>query len=316
MTVVTKIICKAVLLLLAPLYVYGTPVQDGPMTYIYNGPESGSDIRYRYHWSVLRAALDATANKWGAYTLRPSPFMNESRQIVEMQSARGLINTMVLDTTAELERRLLPVRIPVDKGLLGYRVFLIRKTDQGNFSKVQTLDDLRQFRIGQGSDWSDTSIFRAAGFTVITGHTYEGLFSMLEAGRFDAFGRGVTEVLPELAGFRVRAPSMTVERNLLLYYPMPVYFWFPKTEDGARRAERVEEGMRIILAQGTLDKLFMAEYAVTLKRLNLRDRRLLKMENPLLPNGNPFASTDWLFEPTRQENRGRNDSGEPARRGK
>lgn len=288
-----------VLLLAVSMQARGANVPDLAMTYIYNGPESNGDTRYRYHWSVLKAALEATAKKWGSYTLKPAPFMNESRQVLEMQSKRGLINTMVLDTTAMLEQRLLPVKIPVDKGLLGYRVLLIRKTDQDRFSKVQSIDDLRHFSIGQGADWSDTAIFRAAGFNVVTGKAYEGLFGMLEAGRFDAFGRGVTEVLPELTEFSSKAPSMTIESDLLLYYPLPVYFWFPKTEEGTQRAMRVEEGMRIILAQGTLDKLFMSEYADTLKKLNLKQRRLLKIDNPLLPNGNPAFNKAWLFDPTR-----------------
>lgn len=290
-----RILFKIVLLLLVSMHVHSAPA---PMTYIYNGPESGSDIRYRYHWAVLKAVLDVTEKKWGAYTLTPSPFMNESRQVVEMQSARGYINTMVLDTTTELEQRLQAVRIPVDKGLLGYRVFLIRKADQSKFHKVQTLDDLRRFNVGQGTDWSDTLIFRAAGFTVITGNTYEGLFGMLEAGRFDAFGRGVTEVLPEVSDFGNKAPSMVIESDLLLYYPMPVYFWFPKTEDGYRRAARVDEGMRMIIAQGTLDKLFMAEYSDTLKKLNLKNRRLFKIDNPLLPKGDRIVNKAWQFDPT------------------
>lgn len=289
----------AALLLAVSIHAQSATVPDLSMTYIYNGPESKGDTRYRYHWSVLKAALDATAKKWGTYALKPAPFMNESRQIVEMQSKRGLINTMVLDTTATLEQRLLPVKIPVDKGLLGYRVLLIRDINQANFSRVQTIDDLRRFSIGQGSDWSDTAIFRAAGFNVVTGKAYEGLFGMLEAGRFDAFGRGVTEVLPELAAFSSKAPSMTIENELLLYYPLPVYFWFPKTEEGAQRAMRVEEGMRTILAQGTLDKLFMAEYADTLKKLNLKQRRLLIIDNPLLPKDNPPFNKAWLYDPTR-----------------
>lgn len=297
MRIVVKL--GAALLLAASMHAQSANALEPSMTYIYNGPESSGDIRYRYHWSVLKAALEATAKKWGAYALKPSPFMNESRQVLEMQSKRGLINTMVLDTTAALEQRLLPVKIPVDKGLLGYRVLLIRKIDQDRFSTVQAIDDLRRFSIGQGYDWSDTAIFRAAGFNVITGKSYEGLFGMLEAGRFDAFGRGVTEVLPELAEFSSKAPSMTIESDLLLYYPLPVYFWFPKTEDGTRRAMRVEEGMRLILAQGILDKLFIDEYADTLKKLDLKHRRLLKIDNPLLPKNNPPFNKAWLYDPTR-----------------
>jgi hypothetical protein len=43
----------------------------------------------------------------------------------------------------------------------------------------------------------------------------------------------------------------------------------------------------------------MAEYADTLKKLNLKQRRLLKIDNPLLPKDNPPFNKAWLYDPTR-----------------
>lgn len=270
-----------------------------PMVFVHNGMESPSDIRYSYHWQVLRAALDATAAQWGPYELRPAPFMNETRQIAELQKPDGLLNTMVLDTTRELEEKLTPVRLPIDKGLLGYRVFLIRKGEQERFNSVRTLDQLRQFSIGQGADWSDTRILQQAGFPVVTGYSYEGLFGMLNHRRFDAFGRGAVEVQGEMTTFGKQYPNMAIEKNLLLYYPLPVYFWFGTDTAAQERARRVEQGMRLIQASGSFDRLFKAEFSGLVQSLNLKGRRLFKIDNPLLPESSKEIDKRWFFEPTK-----------------
>ena len=224
-------------------------------------------------------------------------YMTESRQIAEMKSPSGRINTLILDSTSELERNLIPVKIPIDRGLLGYRVFLIRSEDQAKFDTVMTLADLRRFSIGQGSDWSDVAIYKAAGFKVVEGATYESLFPMLMGKRFDAFGRGVTEVLDELKSNREIFPSMAIEKELLLYYPMPVYFWFPQTDVGRRCAKRVEDGMKLLVGNGTLDRMFRESYAPLIKELDLKKRRLFKIENPDLPPDQPFKDARLWFDP-------------------
>lgn len=275
----------------------GAPSPDG--VFIYSASESSTDHRYDYHWAVFKAALEATRSKFGSYTLTKVEPMTEARAISEIMSPSGQINTMVLDSTSQLERDLLPVKIPVDKGLIGYRVFLIRDQDQSRFSRVKTLDDLRKFSIGQGKDWSDVAIYERGGFHVVKSTSYEGLFDMLAAGRFDAFGRGVTEVLPELEEHKGRLPSLSIEKSVLLYYPMPFYFWFPKNDWGTRNARRVQEGMQIIVANGTLDKMFTSQFDPVIKALQLKGRTLLRIPNPDLPPEQPFGNERYWFNPLR-----------------
>lgn len=265
--------------------------------FIHSGPESANDRRYDYHWRVLQAALDATQDQYGPYVISRGDSMSESRQIRELSIGSGKLNTLVLDATTTLEQRFQAVKIPIDKGLLGYRVFLIRAENQPRFSAVKTLDDLRQLSMGQGQNWSDVSIYRAAGFTVTTGSSYEGLFKMLMAKRFDGFGRGVSEVLGELSAWQPTYPQMAIERELLLYYPLPVYFWFERTVEGSLRRQRVEEGMRILVANGELERLFNAEYASTIQALQLGKRRLLTIPNPNLPPDQPFDNQAYWFTP-------------------
>jgi ABC-type amino acid transport substrate-binding protein len=216
-----------------------------------------------------------------------------------MQKDNGLINTMVLDSTAELERDLIAVKVPVDKGMLGYRVFLIRAEDQPRFSAVRTIDDLRKFTMGQGSDWSDVAIYKSAGFNVVGATRYASLFDMLMHGRFDAFGRGVAEVVDELAAHQKKYPDMAIEQTTLLYYPMAVYFWFPKTSEGKLHAKRVTEGMAMIAKNGTFDRIFKEQYGPLLSQLQIKKRRIFRIPNPTMPPNQPFEAPSLWFDPLR-----------------
>src|SRR6059036_175144 len=106
------------------------------MTYVYHPPESSLDVRYLYHWEILRTALEKTKPKWGAYRMAPSALMTEQRQAFELKNATGRLTVMYLSTTPEFEKTLIPIRIPVDKNLGGYCVFLIRKGEEGRFAAV------------------------------------------------------------------------------------------------------------------------------------------------------------------------------------
>src|SRR6185503_16229262 len=121
-----------------------------PMRYVIHRRESESDVRYVYQWKVLEAALEKTRAAYGPYELALSPtlFMTEQRQAAELRRGSDKLTVMYLSTTPELERDLVPVRIPVDRGLGGYCVFLIRRENQPFFDAARSLDDLRRLKIG------------------------------------------------------------------------------------------------------------------------------------------------------------------------
>jgi hypothetical protein len=194
---------------------------------------------------------------FGPYQVKVSPFsMSETRMLSEMEGNSGSLDVIVHGSVTEYEGRLRTVRIPLDKGLLGYRVFLIRAERQADFDKVRTLDDLRRFSIGQGAEWQDVQILRHSGFAVETGPTYERLFAMLDAGRFDGFSRSVLEIGDEYRQFRPRYPAMAIETHVLLYYPLTRYFYVTNRPAGALLAQRIETGLERLIGNGTFDKIF------------------------------------------------------------
>jgi hypothetical protein len=237
--------------------------------------------------------------------MMPSEFMTEQRQAFELKNATGKLTVMYLGTMPDFERSLIGIHIPVDRNLGGYCIFLIRKEDQNKFDAIQTLDELRSFRYGLGLGWLDVQILEKNRFKVVTGSSYEGLFEMLINRRFDIFLRAAVEVLDEYDTRNQKLPDMRIEKNLLLYYPLPMYFWFPKTDEGRRLAARAEEGMRQMIADGTYDRIFDEYQGWKIKRLRLRERRIFRIDNPLLGPETPFADKRLWFDPQTYKPRGR-----------
>jgi ABC-type amino acid transport substrate-binding protein len=267
------------------------------MTYVYHAPESKLDVRYEYHWEILRTALEKTTPKWGPYRMVRSEFMTERRQALELKNATGKLTVMYLSTIPDFEQNLIPIRIPVDKNLGGYSVFLIRKNEQRRFASVRSIAGLRKFTFGLGLGWIDVDILKAAGLPVVTGSSYDGLFEMLARKRFDVLLRASTEVLDEYDRRKKLLPDLHIEERLVLYYPLPMYFWFSKTPEGKRLAARAEEGMRMMIADGTYDRIFDKYQRRKIERLGLKSRAIIRISNPFLGPAVPYSDKRLWFDP-------------------
>ena len=239
------------------------------------------DSRYDYEWAVLRAALEATKAQYGPFDMqRTATPMSPQRAEHELRTRGGHINILVRATSPELESQLLPVRLPVDRGLLGYRLLLIRRADQPLFARIKTVADLAQLRAGLGQGWLDVAIFRQAGIPVVEGNTYAGLFTMLDAGRFDFFSRSLDEATRELDERQDQLPRMAIEQTLLLHYPMARYFFLRRDAEGELLARRITAGMEAMLKDGTLNTLFQRYKGDLIRRAHTGRRRVITLPAP------------------------------------
>jgi len=265
-----------------------------PMDYCYGYFDvSGNHDNYVY--ALLDEALRRTAGKWGPYDLRTVAEVPRNRQIRELETGSGGITFAVLGTAHDIGKHLRPIPIPVDKGLEGYRLLLVRRADQPRFSSVHASADLKPFIFGQNFTWDDVDVLRANGLAVQTGDDFDGLFQMLNRGRFDAFPRGVGEIGREFLEYSQHDPGLAIEKDLVIHYPLPIYFWFPRTPEGDKRADRLEEGLRAMLADGGFDALFWKYHRAVLQGLGLAHRRVLELDNPFLPSETPLSDSHlWL----------------------
>src|SRR5581483_11043806 len=98
----------------------------------------------RYPAQLLSLCLRKTGED---FTLQSASgahaWISQERAILEVKKGVSIDVTWTM-TSRELEKTLLPIRIPIDRGAGGWRVFLIDKDNQSTFDQVKTLDDLKK----------------------------------------------------------------------------------------------------------------------------------------------------------------------------
>jgi len=243
-------------------------------------PLSNNDVRSYYYIDLLKAVLAKTEAEYGPATLQKAKVRIKQSRAVQLVRDKAGLDIMWTMTSVDREEQLLPIRIPLQKGLLGHRIFIIRDGEQAKFDTVANMAELSALRAGQGHDWPDTEILRHNQLTVQTSPDYGGLFRMLEAGRFDYFPRGVAEPFQEVEN----RPDMglTIENKILLKYPAPIYYFVSKSNP--QLAQRLEAGLRKMIDDGSFHEFFINHDAIKpiLKQANISGRKTFELDNPLL----------------------------------
>ncbi|HEY0893500.1 MAG TPA: diguanylate cyclase, partial [Cellvibrio sp.] len=188
----------------------------------------------------------------------------------------GKVDLMWAATDRDIENKLQPVRIPLLKGLLGHRIFLIHKNDQAKFDRVKTFADLQNLKLGQGTTWADTKILEANKLTVVKTNKYPSLLYMLDGNRFDAFPRGVQEPWTEVNS--IPGLELEVEKRIMLVYKMPFYFFVSKNNQ--KLAKDLELGLNRAIADGSFDKAFFSDPAIrtAVEKADLKNRLVFQLE--------------------------------------
>jgi len=268
--------------------------QASNKTIIYAKPESVKDQRHKYFVKLLNLALGKTNSQFNTIKLKAtSRPMQQGRAIMELTLNRG-VDVVWVVTSQKREQQLLPIRIPLLKGLLGYRVAIIRAADKEKFAQVSSVKILRKFTAGQGHDWPDTKILAANHIDVVTSSTYNGLFDMLETKRFDFFPRGVTEAWQELA--MQKKTKLIIEESILLYYPSPIYFFVNKMNKPL--AERIEKGLKLSIDDGSFEQLFVSfpEHKKMFASIKIKQRKIIRLQNPLLSPLTPLDNKKLWYQ--------------------
>jgi len=249
---------------------------------------------HRYCYGLLQLALKYHGDKY-SLTSRNDAMQAQAREVQDLND--GKISVIWIATSTDFEEQLIPVRVPLYKGLLGHRIFIIHKNEQYKFDQVKTLDDLRTIPMGQGRGWTDTAILQSNAMKVIVAAKYESLFYMLDGGRFAAFPRGVHEPWSEIAS----RPNLelTVEQKLMIVYKMPMYFFVAKVD--RELAKDLETGLLMAIEDGAFDRYFFESPMIrdVLEKANMRGRKIFELQNPLLPPQTPLDKKKLWFDPSR-----------------
>lgn len=250
-----------------------------------------NDPNGAYAVSMIKLALDHMDTKYNVNVGTEN--MTQARANEEVKN--GKLDLIWTTTDKATEEELEPIRIPLFKGLLGCRIFIINKKNQHKFDQVKTFEDLKKLTFGQGKTWADGKILEANGLTVIKTYKYDNLFFMVDGDRFDAFPRGVHEPFGEIE----KRPNLNlgVENSILLIYKMDLYLYTRK--ENRKFAKELEAGFNKAIADGSFDQLFYSSPQVKdiMEKANMKNRKVFYLENPTLHKDTPLDRKELWADP-------------------
>jgi len=262
----------------------------GPVKIVY--PNLNGSGKGQLGFQVLQLALTKAGQPFELEFLeRPA---NPSAVLDFLRT--GTIDIFDSGTSAAFEQEFLPIYLPIDRGLNGWRLFIVRKERAADFARVKGIEDLRRLTFGQGSGAPDIKVLEHAGLHVVTASTWPLLFPMLENGRFDAIPLGVNEVYGFLDRYRSTAPSATVESHVLLIYPFGRLFFVRRDRPDLR--DRVERGLKAAFDDGSFQALFARQPSLVeaLANADLKSRVAIRIGNPLMTGRFGQIPGKYFFE--------------------
>lgn len=217
----------------------------------------------------------------------------------------GTLDMFFALSKPEYEEEFQAIYFPIYRGLLGWRLAIVREHDRDLFKNTKSLSDLRHFQAGQGALWGDTKILESNQLPVVKEHKYLNLFRMLEAERFDYFPRGIAE--PWLEIEREKSLNLTVDPHIVLRYTAPFYFFVRKSD--TQLASEVEAILESMLADGSFMQLYYQneEIRMAFSLAHLDRREIIQLKNPHLSEKTPtdrpelWVSKEELLQRSRNE---------------
>lgn len=241
---------------------------------------NNTSINEDYYLAVITAALKATEPSHGPFKLMYAQEQISSERKHDLLILGDKINVdrLVGFPTLDGPRKgLIRVGTPILNGFMGYRILLIRTENQTRFSAIKTLDELRKLSMGFGKGW-EGHVYKYNGFSVAEALTMPMLLKMLAGKRYYFVPLSAIEIDDTYEIDGVQVSSIAPEKSLLIYMPLPVYFYVSPSEP--ELADRLTLGLNYLKASGQMEKIFHEYFGERLKRLNLSSRRLIELENP------------------------------------
>lgn len=257
----------------------------------YPGPLYEGDERHKYPEALLKLALEKTGVRY--------EMVSSSRLKYQSKALRQLrenleVNVVWSMTDRQREEDLLPIRIPIAKGLIGWRVLLTHKNKPFYSKTLSNIADLLVYSPVQGIDWPDTKILQANGFNVLGAQNHSEAASLISRQQADFYPRSVIEALAELNEDGAD-PDIRLKEGIALQYRAAMYFFVNKRN--VTLARLLEVGLQRAIEDGSFDELFYQHHTDMFERIDLENITYFELDNPLLPINTPVYETKYWYVP-------------------
>lgn len=244
-------------------------------------------------YAVLELALDKSGLDYSVSVDKRSVNQNRAKVMVES----GELDVFDIGFHKKLEKKLLPVYLPLEMGLLGWRIPIVHRDTEKELQSVKDLYELTQFTVGQGQGWGDIPILEDAGFKVVTASKIENLIRMADGKRFDLFPLGAVEVYQFLEKFGINSKNLVVNSNVTIVYPYGRFFYVNKGNKPLANA--IKLGMEQALSDGSLIRLLEKHpfSKDAFGQAKLSSRLKLYIKSPETEESFKQIDERWWFKP-------------------
>lgn len=215
----------------------------------------------------------------GDYEFVASEPLNSSEAFKALEA--GNIDIFVGGISTNREVHANPVYVPLDRGLLGYRICLTNKNKPLNVSFQTPMYLIQEtIRVGILENWIDTKVYQENGFKVFSGGSYASLTSMLKNEVFDCFSRSVNEINSEALITQVQEKSagqIEVDNKLIFIYPSANFIF--TSSSNKKLHESLSIGIGRAIENNSYFDIFNEHYAEILLKYGIYERKLIFMSN-------------------------------------
>jgi hypothetical protein len=252
------------------------------------------DVIHAYYKQLLVMALEKNANGRVVPVLKENSVHEQGRATSQVIDGQRL-DIFWVGTDIQRETQLRAIRIPLDRGLVGFRQFIIHKSMRSKFDWVKTIEDLKSMVGCQGLNWPDTLILRNAGLHIREVAGFESLFQLVVAKRCDYFPRGIAEANIEIMVRAGKYPELMVYQPLIVYYPFTIYFFVNKKNE--ELAQWIEQGLEKLVQSGEFDTYIRSHpfTASVIPLPNQLSAQYIVIPNPFLPKDTPITDSRYWF---------------------
>ena len=254
-----------------------------------------NDLDSEYQLKLLELALDRAGQPYKLERVD----LNLNQFTLQQELRKGkTINVFWMGTSSALESALIPVPIPLFRGLEGLRLSFIHSDAQEKFNQVNTLADLKQLKAAQGVGWADNKILEQAGIATYAGR-YSNLFRLINDGdKLDFFPRGLVEIFAERRELAAQYPNLAIEQHLLIRYPFAEFFFV--SPEAPKLAKAIQTGLERAYADGSFITFFHENPRIreALASANLEQRVTISLPNPdMTPLLRSIPAQYWDYPP-------------------
>ena len=241
-----------------------------------------SPIRQHYERDILHCLLTATEKEFGQFTLH-----NDVTDYPLAKDEGNVFNTgtdilvTVAGNTKFAQHKKIVIPQAIAKGLLGYRLLIIKQDKRDKFKQINTVKQMQQLTAGIPATWADADLFRANNYTVCEKGSFSEIFQRLKNNDCDYVALGANEIEQAFTDMAEPLGDLVIESTLMLYYPFPLVFYLHPEQ--VELAARVELGLQYITNNGQLNAIFNQYNGNIVERLSLKQRKKLHLHNPILP---------------------------------